>query len=64
MLTLTRRLGDGIQIGDDITIVVKEIRSNKSVRISIHAPQSTKIYRTEVYERVLEERDKEDEGAT
>jgi len=54
MLTLTRKLGEAIQIGDDITIVLKEIRRNH-VRISITAPLEVKIFRGEVYERVKSE---------
>lgn len=48
MLTLTRKVGESIRIGDDIQIVVKEIRRNH-VRIGILAPRDVKIYREEVY---------------
>ena len=54
MLTLTRKLGEAIRIGDDITIVVKEIRRNH-IRISVGAPFDVKIYREEVYQKILEE---------
>ena len=50
MLTLTRKVGEAIRIGDDIAIVVKEIRKNQ-VRISIVAPREVKIYREEVYDK-------------
>ncbi len=55
MLTLTRKVGETIKIGDDIEIVVKEIRKNQ-VRIGIVAPQHVKIYREEVYENIQMER--------
>ena len=48
MLTLTRKVGESIRIGDEIQIVVKEIRRNH-VRIGILAPKAVKIYREEVY---------------
>ena len=47
MLTLTRKVGESIRIGDDIEIVVKEIRRNQ-VRIGIVAPRDVAIYREEV----------------
>lgn len=49
MLTLTRKAGESIRIGDDIEIVVKEIRRNQ-VRIGIIAPRDVAIYREELYE--------------
>ncbi|MBN1946183.1 MAG: carbon storage regulator CsrA [Bradymonadales bacterium] len=51
MLTLTRKVGESIRIGDDIQIVVKEIRRNH-VRIGILAPKEVKIYREEVYQNI------------
>jgi len=54
MLTLTRKVGESIRIGDDIQIVVKEIRRNH-VRIGILAPREVKIYREEVYLNILSE---------
>lgn len=54
MLTLTRKVGESIRIGDDIEIVVKEIRRNQ-VRIGIVAPREVPIYREEVYESMKAE---------
>lgn len=54
MLTLTRRVGETIRIGDDIEVVVKEIRRNQ-VRIGIVAPREVPIYREEVYETMKAE---------
>jgi carbon storage regulator len=44
MLTLTRKVGERIQIGEDVVIVVKEIRRNQ-VRIGIEAPKEIPIAR-------------------
>ena len=54
MLTLTRKVGESIRIGDDIQIVVKEIRKNQ-VRIGIVAPRDVKIFREEVYQNIVSE---------
>lgn len=55
MLTLTRKVGETIKIGDHIEIIVKEIRKNQ-VRIGIVAPREVKIYREEVYDNIVAER--------
>lgn len=58
MLTLTRKVGESIRIGDDVEIIVKEVRRNQ-VRIGIVAPREIPIYREEVYEAIQEEDDGE-----
>lgn len=54
MLVLTRKPGDGIVIGDDIVIKIIEIKSG-GIRIGIDAPQNTKIYRQEVYDKISQQ---------
>jgi carbon storage regulator len=54
MLVLTRKVGEGIRIGDDIAITVVEMKSG-GIRLGIVAPASVKIHRQEVYDRILEE---------
>lgn len=54
MLVLTRKSGEVIRIGDDITVTVMDIRG-KQVRLGIQAPASTIVHREEVYQRVQEE---------
>lgn len=54
MLVLTRKAGEGLIIGDDITIKIVEIKGG-SIRIGIDAPRESKIYRQEVYDRIIEE---------
>ena len=51
MLILTRKSGEGLRIGDDIRIVILEVKGNQ-VRIGIDAPENTHVHRDEVYERI------------
>ena len=54
MLVLTRRAGEGIIIGDSISIKIIEIKGG-GIRIGIDAPRETKIYRQEVFDRIKQE---------
>ena len=54
MLVLTRKPGEGIIIGDDISISIVEIKGG-AIRIGIEAPRDKKIYRQEVFERITQE---------
>ena len=51
MLILTRRAGENVMIGDDVTITVLELKGNQ-VRIGISAPRNVAVYREELYERI------------
>ena len=53
-LALTRRLGEEILIGDDITVTIKKLKAS-SVVLSVGAPSNVKILRNEVYQRDLED---------
>ena len=54
MLVLTRKVGEGIAIGDDIKIVVMQIKG-KQVRLGIKASPTTMVHREEIYEKIQEE---------
>lgn len=54
MLVLTRKAGEGIIIGDNITVKIVEVKGG-GIRIGIDAPRDTKIYRQEVYEKIKQE---------
>lgn len=51
MLILTRRVGESIVIGDDVTITVFEVRGD-AVRIGVDAPRSVQVHREEVYQEL------------
>jgi carbon storage regulator len=51
VLILTRRVGESIVVGDDITVTVFEVRG-EAVRIGIEAPRSVQVHRQEVYEEL------------
>lgn len=52
MLILTRKVGEGIIIGDDIKLTVVETKGG-NVRIGIDAPRDKKIYRQELYDEIM-----------
>lgn len=54
MLILTRRSGESVAIGDQIRVVILEIRGNQA-RLGIEAPSHTAVYREEIYEKILAE---------
>lgn len=54
MLILTRRVGETIMVGDDVTITVLGVKGNQ-VRVGINAPKSIAVHREEIYERIKAE---------
>lgn len=54
MLTLTRKIGQKILIGNRIEIVVREVRG-RQVRLGIDAPQGLPVYREELYQQIADE---------
>lgn len=54
MLILTRKLGERIAVGDDITITFLEIKG-KQVKVGIEAPRNISVHRQEIYEKIRSE---------
>ncbi len=54
MLILTRRVGETVMIGDEVTITVLGVKGNQ-VRIGINAPKHVAVHREEIYERIKRE---------
>lgn len=50
-LILTRRIGETLMVGDDITVTVLSIKGNQ-VRLGVNAPKHIAVHREEIYERV------------
>jgi carbon storage regulator len=54
MLILTRRVGESVVIGDDVSVTVLGVKGNQ-VRIGVTAPMDVSVHRQEIYERIKKE---------
>jgi len=58
MLILTRRVGETLMIGDEVTVTVLGVKGNQ-IRIGVTAPKEMAVHREEIYERIkAEERER------
>ena len=56
MLILTRRVGETLMIGNEVTVTVLGVKGNQ-VRIGVNAPKDVAVHREEIYERIRREED-------
>ena len=53
MLILTRRVNEGLRIGDDVSVTILEIKGNQ-IRLGVNAPKEVAVHREEIYQRIHE----------
>ena len=63
MLILTRRVGETVMIGNDVTVTVLGVKGNQ-VRIGINAPKNVAVHREDIFERIKREQQGESQGET
>ncbi len=61
MLILTRRVGETLMIGDEVTVTVLGVKGNQ-VRIVVNAPREVAVHREEIYERIKAEENQAEVG--
>ena len=59
MLILTRRVGESVIIGDNITLTVLGVRGHQ-VRLGVDAPKDVSVHREEIYQRIQKEKQEHD----
>lgn len=60
MLILTRRVGETLMVGDDVTVTVLGVKGNQ-VRIGVNAPKDVSVHREEIYQRIQREKGQSDQ---
>jgi carbon storage regulator len=61
MLILTRRVGETVMIGNEVTVTVLGVKGNQ-VRVGINAPKNVAVHREEIYERIKREQQAEQDA--
>lgn len=61
MLILTRRVGETVMIGEEVTVTVLGVKGNQ-VRIGVNAPKTVAVHREEIFERIKREQEGDQDG--
>ncbi len=58
MLILTRRVGETLMIGDEVTVTVLGVKGNQ-IRLGVNAPREVAVHREEIYDRIKQEQNEQ-----
>jgi len=63
MLILTRRVGEAVMIGNEVTVTILGVKGNQ-VRVGVNAPRDVAVHREEIFERIKREDQADDSGSS